>query len=95
MKQKQKGKAAIEDQDELGFEDQDGGDLFGDLAVETTTPAKAAPQTQFSPQEVEKTDTQPRATTYSPEKKVKFDELFSRLEDRAGKSLGGTITNGE
>ena len=93
MKQKQKQKAAIEDQaDEPGFEDQNGGDLFGDLAAEATKAAKAALPIQTIPQKAEKPKTQPRAAGYSPEKKAQFDELFSRIENRAGKSLGCSIT---
>lgn len=88
MKKKQKGQATAQDQgDESGFEDEDGGDLFGDLATEAAKPAKAAPPILPTPKEAERTKIQPRVAVYSPEKKVQFEELFSRLENMAGKSL--------
>jgi len=92
MKKKQKGKAAAEDQDdEFGFEDRDGGDLFSDLAAGATETTKAAPPIMSTPKEAVKPKFQPNAGAYSPEKKVQFEELFSRLENKAGKSVGSTI----
>ena len=87
MKKKQKGKAVSEDQDDqLGFEAQDDGDLFGDLAAEATKTTKAAPSIPSTPKEAVKTNTQPNTATYSSEKKAQFEELFSRLENKAGMS---------
>jgi hypothetical protein len=88
------GKAPIEDQDDTsGVVDQDGGDLFGDLAAETTKITKAAPPFLPTNKEAENTKIQPSSAAYSPEKKVQFEDLLSRLESRAGKSLQCTTTS--
>lgn len=87
MKKKQKGKAVSEDQDDqFGFEAQDDGDLFGDLAAEATKTTKTAPAILSTPKEVVKTNIQPNTATYSSEKKAQFEDLFSRLENKAGMS---------
>jgi len=96
MKKKQKGKAAVEDQDDefVGLEDQDnGGDLFGDLAAETTKTTKAKPPVPPIRKEPEETKIQPTVGAYSQEKKVQFEDLLSRLENRVGKSLECTTVN--
>ena len=94
MKTKQKGRAAVEDQDdELGFADQDGGDLFGDLAAETAKVTNAVPPILPTHKGAEKTEIEPRAAAYSPEKTAQFEDLLSRLENRAGKSLECTVTD--
>lgn len=94
MKKKQKGKATIEDQDdEFSFQGQDGGDLFGDLAAETSKTTKAPPPILPTHKEAEKTEIRPTAAAYSPEKKVQFEDLLSRLENRVGKSLEHTTTD--
>ena len=93
MKKKQKGKAAIEDQDdEFSLGGQDSGDLFGDLAAETTKTTKAPSPVPPTYKEVEKTEIRPTAAGYSPEKKVQFEDLLSRLENRVGKSFEYAIT---
>jgi hypothetical protein len=92
MKKKQKGKAVAEGQDDgFGFEAQDGGDLFGDLAAEATKTTKAAPPILSTPKEAVKVNIQPNAAAYSPEKKARFEELFSQLENKAGKSIERAI----
>ena len=102
LKKKQKGKAATNDQDdEFGLQGQDGGDLFGDLAAESTKTAKAPPPISPTHEEVEKTEMRPTTASYSPEKKVQFEDLLSQLENkdgsrlknRVGKSLECTITH--
>ena len=94
MKKKQKGKATIEDQDdELSFQGQDGGDLFGDLAAETSKTTKPPPPISSTHKEAEKTEIRPTAAAYSPEKKVQFEDLLSRLENRVGKSLEHTTAD--
>jgi len=96
MKKKQKGKAHTEDQDgEFGFDDQGGGDLFGELAAEAIKTTEAVPPILPTPKEVEKANLPPTAVAHSPEKKDKFEELFSRLENRAGRSLECTVTESE
>lgn len=88
MKKKQKGKAAIDGQDdEFGLEDQGGGDLFGDLAAETTKTAKARPPIPPIHKDTEATKIQPTAAGYSHQKKVQFEDYLSRLENKVGKSL--------
>ena len=95
MKKKQKGKAAVEGQDdEFSREDQDaGGDLFGDLAAETTKTTKAKSPVPPTHKEPEETKIQPTMGAYSQEKKVQFEDLLSRLENRVGKSLECTTVN--
>ncbi len=94
LKKKQKGKAAVDDQDdEFGLQGQDGGDLFGDLAAESTKTARAPPPIPPTHKEVDKTEIRPTTAAYSPEKKVQFEDLLSQLENRAGKSLQCTITD--
>jgi hypothetical protein len=94
MKKKQKGKATIEDQDQDDeFGRDDGGDLFGDLAAETTKTTKAIPPILPTHKEPEETKTRPTAGAYSQEKKVQFEDVLSRLENRVGKSLECTTVN--
>lgn len=102
LKKKQKGKAAIDDQDnEFNLQGQDGGDLFGDLAAESTKTAKAQPPIPSTHEEVDKTEIRPTTAVYSPEKKAQFEDLLSRLENgdgsglknRVGKSPECTITH--
>ena len=88
MKKKQKGKVVAEGQDDgFGFEAQDGGDLFGDLAAEASKTTKAALPVLSTPKEAVKANIHPSSAAYSTEKKAQFEELLSQLENKAGKSI--------